>query len=602
VSRPTDPVFNSDGTYFFDQNEYLYVNPYAVAKEVTNEGKYNNLFGSFRADLELIKGLTAGWFGSWRKADRHWGYYAPPKSTIQAAMVNKGIGNITTDFQNERLMDISLNYKKVFGSHNLEATGVYEWQNQTYQGAYVQGRGFIADITKYNALQLGDITKVQPGDMSSYKNDRTVISFLGRINYSFLDRYLLTLSIRRDGSSVFGANNIWGNFPSASVAWKINQEPFMSNLKIFDLLKLRIGYGVTGNQQGLAPQKSLELVGGSGNAFFNGNIVTNFSTIQNANSDLKWETRYQTNIGIDFGLFKNRLNGTLDAYTATTKNLLFNYSVPQPPYPFGTVMANVGSILNNGIEATLNYQVIRSKEITLTLGGNVSFLRNKVLKLSGEINGIPLHTNYVNWGSNSYLIEGEPVGTYNILKHLGKDVANAETVVDANEDGKIDQGSQSLDRSIQGSALPTYTYAFTPSLNYKNFTMSMVWLGSGGNKIYNSIKQNFSFFEALGRSNLLASAIDYGLFTSKYGSDLWLEDGSFLRFENLTIGYQFNTEWSKYVSGFGLSLNAQNLATFTKYSGLDPEINVNGGSGSGGDYGIYPRTRSISLGLNIIFK
>lgn len=602
VSRPTDPVFNSDGTYFLDQDEYLYVNPYAVAQEVTNEGINNNLFGSFRADLEIIKGLTAGWFGSWRKADRSWGYYAPPKSTIQDAIVNKGIGNITSDLQDERLMDISLNYKKAFGNHNLEAIGVYEWQNQTYQGSFVQGRGFIADITTYNALQLGDITKVQPGDMSSYKNDRLLVSFLGRVNYSLLNRYLLTLSIRRDGSSVFGTSNKWGNFPSASIAWKINEEPFMSNLKFIDQLKLRVGYGTTGNQQGLGPQRSLELVGGSGYAYFNGNVVTNFGTIQNANADLKWETRYQTNVGIDFGLFDNRLYGVLDAFTSTTKNLLFNYNVPQPPYPFGSVTANVGSLLNKGIEITLNYQAIRSKDITFTIGGNISFLRNKVLDLSGSINGIPLITNYVNWGINSYLIEGQPIGTYNILRHLGKDDTNSETVVDVNEDGIIDQGSQSPDRSIMGSALPTYTYAFTPSLNYKNLTISMAWLGSGGNKIYNSIKQNFSFFEALGRSNLLNSSIEYGLFTTKYSSDLWLENGSFLRFENLTIGYQFNAERLKYVSSFGLSLIGNNLALFTKYSGLDPEINVNGASGSGADSGIYPRTRSIAVGFNIIFK
>lgn len=601
VSKPTDPVLFEDGKYYFDENVFQYINPYAVAKTIVNESETHNQFGSLRADLELMKGLTAGWFGSWRKVDHNSGYYAPAVSTLPSAIDNEGIANVGTNLTDEKLMDISLSFDRTYDKHRLGGVAVYEWQSQVYQGHFAQSRGFINDITTYNALQLGTLSRVLQGDISSYKNDRKLISFLGRVNYTYDNKYLLTASVRNDGSSVFGTNHKWGTFPSASLAWRVSEEPFLKDQSFISNLKIRAGYGVTGNQQGLYPQNSLQLVGASGTTYFNGGLITNFAVNQNSNNDLHWETRYQTNLGVDFGLFEGKLNGTLDIYTATTKNLLFNYTVPQPPYPFGSIAANVGSLINEGIELSVDYQLIKTTDWTLILGGNMSLLRNEVLELSGSIGGVELNTDYVNWGFNSYLIKGKPVGTFYILENLGKDaITNEETVVDRKPDGVIDQGDRSLDRYFAGSALPKYTYAFTPSVKYKNFDLSMVWRGSGGNMIYNKINKDFSLFENLGKSNLLKSSTDLGLFTSKYGSDLWLEDGDYLRFENLTIGYTI-TSGLKYFNSMRLSMTGNNLAVFTKYTGLDPELNVSGGNGSGYDAGMYPRTRSVSVGLNITF-
>jgi TonB-linked SusC/RagA family outer membrane protein len=602
TARPTDPVFNSNGSYYTDPGVFQYINSYAVSQTVINEGSNNNLFGSLKADLEVAKGLTAGAFGSWRRVDNNWGYYLPAKSTVTAAIDNRGIANINNNRQDEKLLNLSLNFKRVFNDHSLDVLGLYEWQSQLYYGNFAQAKGFINDVASYHALQLGDLARVQPNDITSYKNDRALVSFLGRINYSYLNRYLLTASIRRDGSTVFGDNHKWGNFPSISLAWRIDQEPFMSQQNIFNDLKLRAGYGVTGNQQGLYPQNSLQLVGYAGQTYFGGQQITNYAISQNGNQDLRWETKNQTNIGLDFSILDRKLSGTVDVYTATTKNLLFNYTVPQPPYPFGSIVANVGSMSNKGIEASLSYKLIDNSNTTLTLAGNGSLIRNKVLNLSGQIDGVPLNTDYVGWGSNSYLVEGKPIGSFYILQHLGKDANNKETVVDQDEDGLIDQGARSLDRVYAGGALPTYTYAFTPSFSHKNFDASMVWRGSGGNKIYNNLRRNLSFFETLGSSNLLESAIPLGLFTTEYGSDLWLEDGSFLRFENLTMGYRFNVQNIKYISSLRVSLTGNNLAVITKYSGMDPELNVGGGNGFGTDGGIYPRLRSFAIGLNINLK
>ncbi len=604
ISRPTDPVFNANGTYYRDPNVFQYTNSYAVAQTVKNVGNTNNLFGSLTANLDIYKGISAGWFGSWRKVDFNSGYYLPATSTVQNAIDNKGIGNINNTHTDEKLMDINLSYKHDFGSSHLDATGVYEWQAQTYNGAFIQGRGFVNDIASYDALQLGDISKVLQGDISSYKNDRRLISFLGRVNYSFDNRYLITASLRRDGSTVFGVNNKWGNFPSASLAWRIDQENFMKSQKTFSNLKLRAGYGVTGNQQGIGPQNSIALVGQAGTVFFGGATIPNYAVTQNSNPNLKWETKKQANAGVDFGFLNNRLTGSLDVYTANTDNLLFNYTVPLVgPFLTTSILANVGRLQARGLELSLSYKVISTSNTTLTLAGNGSLQRSKVLQLGGNILGYDIPTNYVGWGPNAYLIVGKPIGTYRILQHLGKDANNAETVVDQSKDGIIDQGSQSKDRIEEGQSLPKYTYAFTPTFTYKNFDASMVWLGSGGNKIYNGLRQTLSLEQNLGKSNLLKSAIPLGIASSQYGSDLWLEDGSFLRWANLSLGYRFNLNSVKYISALRLSVTGQNLALITKYTGLDPEVNTNGGSSSGGDFGnYYPRTRTLSVGLNVIFK
>ncbi|MCM4161604.1 TonB-dependent receptor [Antarcticibacterium flavum] len=601
VMRPTDPVLDTDGSYYMDPNVFQYLNPYAVAQTVVNEGKNNNLFASLNADLKLFDGFSTGWFGSWRKTDYTSGFFLPVESTVAAAIDQNGFANVNNNRQDEKLMNVSLKYTNRIGDHNFDGLLLYEWQNQTYQGNYLQARGFLNDLTTYNALQLGDLSSVRPGDISSYKNDRTLISFLGRLNYTFLHRYQLTLSMRRDGSSVFGENHKWGNFPSAAVAWHIDQEPFMANQELFDQLKLRGGYGITGNQQGLYPQSSLSLVGAAGVTYFGGNQITNFNIIQNANEDLRWETKKQTNVGLDFSLLNGRLSGSIDAFTATTDNLLFNYTVPQPPFPHNTIAANVGSVLNRGLETVLSYDVISTDDMTFTLAGNLSLLQNRVLNLSGSINGVDLNTNYVPWGPDSFLIEGQPIGTFNILQHAGVNEVGAEIVEDRNGDGVIDMGARSPDRALQGAALPTHTYAINPSFRYKNFDVAMVWRGSGGNKVFNGLRANLSYMENIGRSNLLTSAVPLNIYTSQYSSNLWLENGSFLRLENLTAGYNFFFD-NKNIESVRVSLTGNNLALFTQYTGIDPELNLSGGSGFGGDNGIYPRTRSVALGLTVKLK
>ena len=614
ISRPTDPVYNTDGSYYIDPNVFQYVNPYAVAKTVKNVDDFDNLFGSLRADLDIYKGLTAGWFGSWRKTDENTGYYAPAASTLTNAIAYDGIANINNKHTDEKLMDINLKYAHDFGKSHFDVQGIYEWQRQTYFGDFAQARGFINDIATYNALQAGTFADAQPGDVSSYKNDRTLVSFIGLANYNYNHEYYLTASIRRDGSSVFGANNKFANFPSAGVSWKIDQEDFIKDQNVISSLKLRAGYGETGNQQGIQPQNSLALVGLAGTTYFGGQVIPYYAATQNNNPNLKWETKKQADAGLDFGLFNDRLTGTVDVYTANTDNLLFNYAVPvEGPFNYPTFLTNLGSIQNRGIELSLSYAVIRNDKMTFTLAGNGSLMQSKVLSLGGDIEGVNVPTNYVGTNTpNAYLVVGKPIDTYLILHHTGVDATGAETVA-GEVNGQVDQSAQSAARVDEGQALPKYDYAFTPSFSYKNFDVSMVWRGAGGNKIYNSVRSTLSLLQNIGKSNVLESAVAEGIHSSSFASDEWLESGNYLRFQNLSFGYRFNVANNKYISSLRVSLTGQNLLTITKYTGLDPEVNTTGGGAqglgntgyqdsSGNDAGVYPLTRTFSAGLDIVLK
>ena len=343
-----------------------------------------------------------------------------------------------------------------------------------------------------------------------------------------------------------------------------------------------------------------------------GTTIPNYAASQNANPNLKWETKKQANAGLDFGLFSDVVTGTVDVYTANTENLLFNYTVPlEGPFLTTNILANVGSLQNRGVELSLSYNVIRTKNTSLTLSVNGSYMQNKVLSLGGNIEGYDIPTNYVGLEYTKCLPgcrENLSEYLFLILKHTGVNAQGGETVVGEDASGNVDQGAQSKARYDEGQTLPKYQYAFTPTFTYKNFDASMVWRGSGGNKIYNGLRADLSLLENLGKQNVLQSAIPTGIHSSSFSSDEWLESGNFLRWENLSFGYRFNLTNVKYISAIRLSVTGQNLALITNYKGIDPEVNVSGGGtqgvgdSSGGDFGIYPRTRTFAIGLNVVLK
>ncbi|WP_242693146.1 SusC/RagA family TonB-linked outer membrane protein [Sabulibacter ruber] len=641
--RPTDPIYTDEplykdtGPYFIDPQSFGYLNPVARTNEIVDGDRANNLFGSLRAEYRIIGGLSGGVFGSWRRTTREYEGYTSARTTVEGARnlgevpanltgeereaflnnLPDGIAVRNSNNSDEKLFNAFMNYKTVVGDHSIDFIGVYEYQKQIYDGYSATARGFLVDTeNNLQALQSADPNLFQQGNINSYKNDRTLASFLARANYSFKDRYLFSGSFRRDGSSVFGANNRWANFFAVSGAWRISDEAFMSNITFINDLKLRVGYGETGNQQGLTPLNSVLLANSAGTAFFGGTLIPNFSITQNANPDLRWEVKKMYNAGLDFGLFNGgRLSGSLDFYYGKTSDLLFDYDVPTPPYPFETIKANIGEILNKGAELGLSYSLIDRENLSVNLAGNLTTNKTEVIDLGGNFNGINLETNYVVWGAGgttgvgssnngvSYLIMNQPLGAYYLYRHAGIDESGNQIIDDLNGDGVITPGNgPGPDRYLAGQALPKFTWAFTPSARYKNFDLNLVFRGAHGHKIFNARKATLSTLSILGQNNLLRSAVDLGLDNLTYATDLWLEDGDYARLENLTLGYNFNTaRFGGAIRNLRLSFTANNLFVITDYTGIDPEVSTTGGSGSGLDTGIYPRTRRFALGINATF-
>jgi hypothetical protein len=295
--------------------------------------------------------------------------------------------------------------------------------------------------------------------------------------------------------------------------------------------------------------------------------------------------------------------GTIDAYSSKTTNMLFNYTVPiEGPFKTSNDYGNAGTLQEHGLELSLSYMVIKSNDVTLTLAGNGSLMQSKVIALSGYIDGNYVSTNYQAYNGNSFLVVGKPIGAFLIYKHTGVDANGAETIAGVTSTTPLDPGVQSKQRYDAGQVLPKYNYAFTPSFTYKNFDASMVWRGAGGNMIFNGLREDLSLLENIGKQNVLTSAVPLGIHSTTVQSDEWLESGNYLRLQNLSFGYKFNVTKIKFISSLRVSVSGQNLALITKYKGQDPEVDVSGDPSSGGDYGIYPRTRTFSAGLNVVLK
>lgn len=637
--RPTDPIYTNNpisrdvGNYFIDPNSFGYVNPVAFTEEVYDKDKTNSLFVSARLEVEVLEGLKPFAFGSWRREARAYEAYVSAKTTLDFARnidnredpetqdlpadiddLPDGVAFKEYNYDDEKIFNVGFNYAKKIGDHSVSFLGLHEYQIQSFDGGTSQARGFLVD-TKDNigAMQSADPNTALAGDISSYANSRKLASFLGRVNYDYRDRYLLTVSYRRDGSSVFGANNAWGNFYAGSAAWRISEEAFMSGGDVISNMKLRIGYGQTGNQQGLDPYQTLRLVQPAGTAFFKGQLISNFSVFQDQNEDLKWEVKKQFNVGIDFGLFQNRLSGTLEYFNGLTSDLLFNYGVPVPPFLTDNIRANVGEALNEGIEFSVNYVALDQGDWFVNLGGNLTSIKTTVQDLNGQLGDTPLTTDYEVWGAGgtsgvgntnnaiNHLIIGQPLGAFYVFKHAGVSADGTQLFDDLNGDGVVTNGNnENPDRYIAGQPLPKVQWAFTPSVSYKNFDLNLLVRGAHGHKIYNARAANLSALGNVAQSNVISSAESLGLEFIERASDLFLEDGDFVRMENITIGYNFG-QLSEFVKSLRVSFTANNLFVITGYSGLDPEIDQDGDAGFGIDYGIYPRVRSFAFGLNAKF-
>ena len=609
---PILPVKNPDGTWMTAFNaEYDQGNP-IQNQELNYRRRSNNYFyGQGDVQFEIIDGLVAK--VSLYKSRYSGDYSRWDDPTTSIGKSNNGLAQRSSNTSNRELMEWTLDYNKSFGAdemHKINGLIGYSWENNEFASQYAQVTNFAVTSMGADNLQTGNTLKI--GNVTSGRNAYKLISMFARANYSYGERYMLTATVRRDGSSKFGAEHKWGIFPSVSAAWGISQEAFMENVDWVSDLKLRAGWGVTGNQDGLTPYKSLELYQASGTYYNNGAFNTAFAVSQNANPDLKWEETSMLNIGLDFQLFKGRLNGTIEWYSKQTKDMLYNYSVPTPTYVYSTIAANVGDMSNKGIELALNFDAIRTKNFRWTTALNLAHNKNEITKLSNEL--YSTDRVYVGdpWirgasGVTSHVVEeGYPVGQFFMLKANGVDENGKYIIEDINGDGQITDD----DRTYCGDAQPDLTFGWNNTFSWKNWDASFFIRGTIGNKVLNNPVAAYGNNTYISGTNALNNDMLLKMSESSRVCSYYVEDASFARLDNMSLGYTFNTKNIGWLTKARVYVAAQNLFVITGYKGLDPEVEIFRGEASdnnaGLDPGIEPRNympkaRSFTFGVNLTF-
>ena len=636
---PTNPVRNADGTWYESYVGSQNYNPMSLIYEDNNQNEWRRIQYIAKASLKIIDGLMWHANYSYDSGQNTYSWYQTQQTQMDKGY--DGRAHRDTYMRHNQTFETYGNYDVTINKvHKLGLMAGYSWEERVDNDGFgVTVNNFYNDDTWFWNLRYandikGGITDVTGSSKTKIRN----ISFYGRLNYSFNSRYMLQATIRRDGSSVFGADHKWGTFPSVSAAWNITEESFMKNQNLFDQLKLRVGYGVSGNAMGFGAYDAIVTYGLSSKSFEyvqpDGTTQTMYGITanNNANPDLKWERTAMLNIGLDYAFLGGRINGSIEYYNKKTSDLIWNYAVRTSIYPVDWIMANVGNITNSGIEFTINATPVKTKDFEWQTTVNLSHNKNTVDKLSNSTYSVE----YVDWsdpdiggissnGNTQRIMEGEPLGTFWTYKHAGYD-ANGNSVflvhdLDSHKDAEGNIQADTYqdangnwvtssplwgDKTNCGNAQPKLVYGWNNTLNYKNWSLTAFFQGVLGNKILNATKAHYSFQgHVAGGKNVLAEVVNDKTWQADANahipSDKYIENGSYLRLSTLTLGYTFTNlaDWAKSVQ---LYATCNNVFTITKYSGIDPEVNL-GGLDPGIDYrqSNYPHTRTFIIGAKINF-
>ena len=613
---PTNAVKNADGTWTVGSGSKNY-NPLALMEENKSETvwKRNQFVG--KTALELWKGLVWNVNYSWSNYQSTYSAYNTRNSQLEGIGNKNGQATRNTYFGREQTFETYLNYNFTAGKNKFDLMAGYSWEekkNNDGFGLSVEGY-YNDDLGWYNMSYAQTILGVQNSVQSGYLEKVRNISFYGRVNYSFDSRYMLQATIRRDGSSVFGKNNRWGTFPSVSAAWNITEEKFMQNQHIFDNLKLRAGYGISGNAMGFDVYSSYNTYGASGTFVYDGKTYRTYGATKNANPDLKWESTGMLNIGLDFAFLKGRLNGTVEVYHKKTKDLIWSYPVSTTQYIYGWMDANVGEMTNKGIEFTLNAVPVRTKNFMWSSTLNLSHNKNTVDKMQNETfhttnltQGDPMVAGVSADGWTQRIMEGEPIGTFYTYQYAGTVNGRSEYYVldeNGNRTGETTNNPSLKDRSITGCAQPKLNAGWNNTLTYKNWSLNAFITGVFGNDVYNSARAHYTAAQMFSDGkNVLKEFLSnpVGDASSSLPSDRYIEKGSYVRLQTLSLSYTFRNCFNDWIQDLTLYGTANNLFTITNYKGLDPEVNM-GGIDPGIDYrwSRYPHTRTFMVGVKINF-
>jgi iron complex outermembrane receptor protein len=618
---PLVPVTNEDGSWYEDLGISQNYNPLSIVNEDLSRTTNKRIQATGKVTVKIIDGLLLN--GNFSYQNQNWAYKSYHTTQSQISKKN-GEANRNTTESIQKVMELYANYDKTFNDiHKLSLMAGYSWEQQNNgDGFWATTYNFYDDTLLWNNIGLGN-SKDTDCIGANTESVLRMISFYGRANYSFDSKYILQAAIRRDGSSAFGANHRWATFPSVSAAWRISDESFLKDTNIFDDLKVRVGYGVSGNSQGFNAFSSRLFYSGTG--WFtasDGNSYHTLGVSQNANPDLKWERTGMFNVGIDFAFLKGRLNGTIEYYNKNTTDLIYGYTVSTDRYPVNWINANVGSMNNRGVEFTINAVPVKTRDFMWTSSLNLSHNRNRVTKLSNEQYSV----DYINTYNPSLagfstttiqrIIEGQPIGTFYMYEWAGynengisqfyaHDEETGERIL--NEDGTYatTQDPGEKDRTIVGNAQPKLNLGWNNTLTYKNWSLNAFFTGVFGQKIFNELRATYSNVTnvSVGK-NVLREVVTEQKATDTMAqapSDRYLENGSYFRLSSLTLGYTFKN-FAGWLNNLHLYATCNNVFTITGYSGRDPEICLGGLTpGCDSRNTQYPRTRQFLFGATINF-
>lgn len=601
--NPTDPLYNDKGQYYETQRQFNYWNPLALINDIQNDREAKRLFGFFKADLDIYKGFSAGVNMGYTRNDDESFYFEP--STLRLGTTS-GYGRRAYGNFESKVIETTLRYKKEIGKHDVNFVAGHSFQEDYFTGFSAQGRKPFINYSGANDLSM--LQNVNPGDINSYKGSNRLISLFSRAIYNFDSKYFFTATIRRDGSSRFGANNKWGWFPSASAMWNLTGEEFMKNFEMVNNLRLRVGYGITGNQEiGNYNAIAYYISGGNTINFETGEEAILFRFAHNANPNLKWESNAELNIGLDWGIYNDKVSGSFDFFDKNTYDLLGSYTVPVPPYPVDRIWANVGQFRVRGFEASIQYYPVRNRNFDWKTSFVFTTYKQEVVSLSNdEFNWSELRTGWLsgrglvgdlNW---TQIVEpGKSLGTWYMPEFAG--LSQDGKFLFYTAAGGVTRDLAAAERRVVGSAQPDFEIGWSNYFNfYKNFDFSFNLRAVYGYEIFNTTKLMFGNPIWLPEMNVLQSALEEaekGLKDNPKLSSYYLEDGSFVRLDNLTLGYNIKNVGP--VRNIRIYFASNNLLTLTNYSGIDPEITFSGQSFGLDQYNVYPKTRTFTFGVNV---
>ncbi|TKG94209.1 TonB-dependent receptor [Puteibacter caeruleilacunae] len=603
---PTVPVKLEDGSYYENEQISQYYNPVAMLNQYSSDTRYKKIMGNVSASLNILEGLDYDINLTYQDNQDNKGSYVTRDALIEQG--KNGVAKRSSYESTKKIIEMFLNYSKSLNGHNFKGMAGYSWEeNKTGNGLAADSYNFTSDALGYYNLDLGNpVSGYMPNMGGGKMNTLRMISVFGRLNYNYNSKYLFQATVRRDGSSAFGENSRWGTFPSFSAAWRAGEEDFIKNMGIFDDLKVRIGYGISGNSAGFDPTISLLKFTNAGTYYQGGEFVSAIGPVQNANPDLKWEKTDMLNIGLDFAFFNNRLSGTLEWYRKETRDLIWNYTVSTTKYYVSSLTTNVGKIRNDGIEFTLNATPVATKDFTWSTTLNLSNNNNEVLKLSNDKFQIDnIRTASLNGRGQSGMTqqvveEGRPVGQFYLWKWLGYNEDNVSVFEAA--DGGTTLKPTSEDRFYAGDAQPDLVYGWDNNISYKNWTLNVFFRGVTGNKILNASYAKLNYAAEATHYNQLAREIDAPIedYNSHFYSTRYLEDGSYIRLENLALSYDLG-KITEQIEGLSVYASCNNVFTITGYKGIDPEVSL-GGLTPGVDFNnFYPKPRTFMFGVKLTF-